>query len=439
MQTRRRPLAENPPIHNRMKYTINEKMEETDITLENMPLESIPVNKLSTTNIRKTPMRVPVSHNVQKAEQDTKPIKKVQPSQNQIDYDFNEILKEENIMMVNENPYLKISQLGEGGSSVVYKVITPDKNIYALKQVDTEGSNPAVVDGFKNEIALLQKLQKSDRIIKLVDSEINEDTISIVLELGDIDLKQLIEKNRIDDERIDPNFLRLIWQQMLEAVQTVHNELVVHGDLKPANFLFVSGTIKLIDFGIALAIDKEAETTSVERLAQAGTINYMAPECLERRPTRGNQRKIKQGRPSDVWSLGCILYQLVYNQPVFPQSEIITKIQAITNPNYEIEYPFIEEMPDFNYLEDVMRLCLQRNPKDRPTISQLLSHPYLTFNRQSITRNIQNLIIDVRDNFQDFDLDSEFSNMMLEEVVNSFYRGEEVDLQNIKEQLEQYH
>ena len=66
---------------------------------------------------------------------------------------------------------------------------------------------------------------------------------------------------------------------MLEAVQVVHGERIVHSDLKPANFLLVSGQLKLIDFGIAKAIPHE-NTTNIHRDTQIGTLSYMAPEAL---------------------------------------------------------------------------------------------------------------------------------------------------------------
>jgi serine/threonine-protein kinase TTK/MPS1 len=62
---------------------------------------------------------------------------------------------------------------------------------------------------------------------------------------------------------------------MLEAVHAIHEERVVHSDLKPANFLFVRGALKLIDFGIAKAI--QDETTNIHRDHQVGTVNYMSP------------------------------------------------------------------------------------------------------------------------------------------------------------------
>lgn len=65
---------------------------------------------------------------------------------------------------------------------------------------------------------------------------------------------------------------------MLDAVQTIHDENVVHTDLKPANFVLVKGRLKLIDFGISKAIAND--TTNIGRDQQIGTANYMPPEAL---------------------------------------------------------------------------------------------------------------------------------------------------------------
>lgn len=95
---------------------------------------------------------------------------------------------------------------------------------------------------------------------------------------------------------------------MLEAVHVIHEEKIVHTDLKPANFVSVKGVLKLIDFGIAKAIAND--TTNIHRETQVGTANYMSPEALEE-TTKSDGRKIMRlGRASDVWSLGCILYQV---------------------------------------------------------------------------------------------------------------------------------
>lgn len=63
-----------------------------------------------------------------------------------------------------------------------------------------------------------------------------------------------------------------IWQQILQAVNTIHEERIVHSDLKPANFLLVKGSLKLIDFGIAKAI--MSDTTNIQRDSQVNIIRH---------------------------------------------------------------------------------------------------------------------------------------------------------------------
>jgi serine/threonine protein kinase len=73
--------------------------------------------------------------------------------------------------------------------------------------------------------------------------------------------------------------LSFFWQ-MLEAVDTIHEERIVHTDLKPANFLFVNGILKLIDFGIAKAISDD--TTNIHRENQVGTLRFRSGHRITR-------------------------------------------------------------------------------------------------------------------------------------------------------------
>ncbi|KAH0794403.1 Pkinase-domain-containing protein [Histomonas meleagridis] len=376
------------------------------------------------------PKRVPVNQSTNHSLSISSSSSTTQPFSNQNtpeQHHSNGFFEQYNIFTVNNTPYLVLKKIGKGGSSKVYKVMAPDSNIYALKRVNINNINPQALESFVNEIALLKKLKEyhSDRIISMIDSEVDNTrgVISIVLELGDIDLRSLIEKNLAEKEEIDPNFLRLMWQQMLEAVQVVHHANVVHGDLKPANFLFVKGTLKLIDFGIAKRIAVENDTTNIERSNQVGTLNYMPPESLKLNET---SQKFKVGTSGDVWSLGCILYQLVYGRPPFPQTDWLQKIQAIVDDAYEIEFPEIIDRFDFPDLLQTMKSCLQRNPKLRPKISDLLNHPYLTFkptrqlNNEELEKDILLLINFIQEDYQDVPLESKEMSVLIKGIASNF-------------------
>ncbi|KAK7373116.1 hypothetical protein VNO80_06513 [Phaseolus coccineus] len=103
------------------------------------------------------------------------------------------------------------------------------------------------------------------------DGRVKDDGyIYMVLEYGEIDLAHMLSQKwkELDgnNQTIDANWLRFYWQQILQAVNTIHEERIVHSDLKPANFLLVKGSLKLIDFGIAKAI--MSDTTNIQRDSQ---------------------------------------------------------------------------------------------------------------------------------------------------------------------------
>tara|TARA_B110000305_G_scaffold22960_1_gene21008 strand:+ start:68 stop:634 length:567 start_codon:yes stop_codon:yes gene_type:complete len=175
------------------------------------------------------------------------------------------------------------------------------------------------IDSYANEIALLKRLQGNPAIIQLHDSQVdyNRKAIYLVMEPGEVDLNQVLQQQAALAKQQDGvpralnmNFIRLTWQQMLGAVHSIHEERIIHGDLKPANFLFVKGALKLIDFGIARAIQSD-DTTNIYRDSQVGTLNYMSPEAiLDTGSGASGNARMRLGRASDVWSLGCILYQV---------------------------------------------------------------------------------------------------------------------------------
>eukprot|EP00158_Paraphelidium_tribonemae_P003181 Partr_v1_DN25938_c0_g1_i2_m68724 putative ttk protein kinase len=285
-------------------------------------------------------------------------------------------------LLVNKTAYAKLELLGRGGSSKVFKVLAPNGKIYALKRVGLKGIDESTLSGYVNEIALLKRMESCDRIINLHEFEINKRAgyLHMVMECGEIDLAHVLADQK--ETPINLNFIRVYWEQMLEAVHAIHEERVVHSDLKPANFLFVKGALKLIDFGIAKAIQND--TTNIHRDHQVGTVNYMSPEAIMdtnamKEPNSDGSRTqcMKLGRASDVWSLGCILYQMVYGKPPFSHLAVIAKLQKIIDPKHPIEYPALDEQAANPFLIAVMKSCLQRDPKKRMTIPELLTHPFL--------------------------------------------------------------
>ncbi|KDQ06365.1 hypothetical protein BOTBODRAFT_39650 [Botryobasidium botryosum FD-172 SS1] len=306
--------------------------------------------------------------------------------------------KKPHYIHINRKSYHRLDCIGRGGSSRVYRVLSTDNAIYAVKKVSLDRADEETINSYVNEIALLNRLEGNDRIIRLFDSESNakKRTLTMLMECGEIDLARLLQEKQ--GQPIIPHWIATYWQQMLEAVQVIHDEKIVHSDLKPANFVLVKGSLKLIDFGIAKAIPND--TTNISRDQQIGTVNYMSPEAIEDTNLMPGRRCMKLGRPSDVWSLGCILYQMIYGQPPFYTLSVLQKMKAIPDPNHVIDFPqdsvpiipgskdpsgaagppkrlTTHSTPVRKDVVEMMKSCLQRDPKKRATIPEMLAADWL--------------------------------------------------------------
>ncbi|XP_045589450.2 uncharacterized protein Mps1 [Procambarus clarkii] len=298
-----------------------------------------------------------------------------------------EMLRQIDHIFVNGKQYLKLELIGRGGSSKVYEVLDlQTRKVKAIKVVELEGVDDATLKSYRNEIDILLRLRKSDRIIQLYDYEESNNHLSLVMEKGNDDLATVIASARGKKAApISSYTIQHYWEGMLRAVQAIHQEGIIHSDLKPANFLLFNGMVKLIDFGIASSIQQDM--TSIVKDSQAGTFSYMSPESLldvQSGPIIngrcGDHPTIKIGVKSDVWSLGCILYNLVYGRTPFQHLvSPFQKLAAISNPNHKISFPDIED----KQVLDVLKQCLQFYPGNRPSIQELLQHPYLTAGAQN--------------------------------------------------------
>ncbi|TVY48732.1 Serine/threonine-protein kinase [Lachnellula occidentalis] len=292
-----------------------------------------------------------------------------------------------NRMKVNGKYYTRLDCIGRGGSSRVYRVMAENSKFFALKRVTfDDGVDDMTRRGFEGEIDLLEKLKGVDRVIRLYDHEMNEEKgiLSVLMEMGELDMKKILDMRLgIENAKFDASFVRHYWKEMLSCLEAIHEHDVVHSDLKPHNFVLVQGKLKLIDFGIANAIQPD-ETVNVHRETQIGTPNYMSPESLmdsnAKPDSRGRiangPKLMKLGKPSDIWSLGCILYQMTYGRPPFDHIQNqIQRCHAIINHNYHIEYPTlgVGNVPVPASLIKTLKKCLYRDQYKRPSATELLS------------------------------------------------------------------
>ncbi|KAG7724880.1 hypothetical protein KL933_003296 [Ogataea haglerorum] len=290
------------------------------------------------------------------------------------------IEKPSNVLTINKQDFECLEQIGKGGSSRVYKARAVNgKRDYAIKVVTFDQFDEGAIASFKGEIEILKKLRDQERVVKLIDHSLKDGSLMLVMECGDIDLAHVLA-NR-SNLPFDPSFTRYHAVEMIKCVKAVHDAGIVHSDLKPANFLFVKGTLKLIDFGISNSLSDH--TVNIYRECQIGTPNYMAPETLieVNNTLKGDSLNgtWKVGKPADIWSCGCIIYQMVYGKPPYANYTGNKRILAITNPKVEIQYPRVTtDGTRVNGLViDTIQRCLKRNPSLRANADQLLETDFL--------------------------------------------------------------
>ncbi|XP_061574200.1 dual specificity protein kinase Ttk [Cololabis saira] len=309
------------------------------------------------------------AHTTGAAQQPCTPLNQIQTPQASITSLSNESIT------IKGKQFFILKMIGRGGSSKVYQVLDHRKQLFAVKYVDLEEADAQTVESYKNEIEHLNHLQQySDQIIKLYDYEITNSYIYMLMECGNLDLNTWL-RNR---KTVNPLERKFYWKNMLEAVQTIHKHGIVHSDLKPANFVIVNASLKLIDFGIANRI--QPDVTSIMKDSQVGTLNYMPPEAIKDTSSQPGKARSKISPKGDVWSLGCILYCMTYGKTPFQTiTNQIAKLHAIIDTSHRIEFPDIAERD----LLDVLKRCLVRNPRERISIAELLEHPYLQLKPQT--------------------------------------------------------
>ena len=259
-----------------------------------------------------------------------------------------------------KSKYEVIRTLGEGGygRALLVRCRTDPSKRYVMKEVRLSALKPKEREEARREAKVLAALRHPN-IVQYVDSFEDGRNFYIVMEYADGgDLAQKIEKRGrklFPEEEVLHDFI-----QIALAIKYIHDRKILHRDLKAQNvFLMKDGTVKLGDFGIARVLDNTAQLCKT----QIGTPYYLSPEICE-----GKRYNSK----TDIWSLGCILYELCALRHPFDAANINGLLMVIIHGKYKpIPGQYSENM------KRLLAMLLTRNPEKRPSIKQVLGMPFI--------------------------------------------------------------
>ncbi|CAH9081324.1 unnamed protein product [Cuscuta europaea] len=270
-----------------------------------------------------------------------------------------------------DNKYMLGDEIGKGAYGRVYKGLDLENGDFvAIKQVSLENIVQEDLNIIMQEIDLLKNLNHKN-IVKYLGSLKTKTHLFIILEyVENGSLANIIKPNKFGPfpESLVAHFIA----QVLEGLVYLHEQGVIHRDIKGANILTTKeGLVKLADFGVATKLtEADANTHSV-----VGTPYWMAPEVIELSGVCA---------ASDIWSVGCTVIELLTCVPPYYDLQPMPALFRIVQD----EHPPIPDSLS-PAITDFLRQCFQKDARQRPDAKTLLSHPWLQNSRRALQSSLR--------------------------------------------------
>ena len=258
-------------------------------------------------------------------------------------------------------PYEVVDRIGAGGMGEVYRATDTNlKRDVAVKVLpESFASDADRLARFRREAEVLASLNHPN-IAHIYGLENADGDTVIVMEL--VDGPTLAD--RIAEGPIPPDEALGIARQIADALEAAHSRQIVHRDLKPQNVkLKPDGTVKVLDFGIAKALDAEAISGGLSPVMTTpavtqtgvilGTAAYMAPEQARGKPV--DQR-------TDIWAFGCLLFEMLTGQPAFGGEDVMLTLARVLDRDTDVSsIPATISAA----VRHTVKLCLEKDPRKR--------------------------------------------------------------------------
>lgn len=263
--------------------------------------------------------------------------------------------------------YLILEELGAGSFARVYRcehTLTHKQFAGKLYEVDFAISD----EGCKlvrKEISIM-KLLRHEHVVRFEEVVSNRSWMLIVMEL--VEGRTLLSVMP-SSGGLPESFARLVMKQILDAIDFLHCNGIVHRDMKLENIMIQNdGTVKVIDFGLADYIHEEYKKEGLLIEGQCGSPHYYAPEMIL---ARGES--MFRGDKVDIWATGVLLYSLVTGfHPFFAEDDNQAALFAkILGDKVPYDNNISKE------LEDLLRKVLVKIPSKRTTLYGMRSHPWM--------------------------------------------------------------
>ncbi|XP_017673467.1 PREDICTED: serine/threonine-protein kinase Nek11 isoform X2 [Lepidothrix coronata] len=270
-------------------------------------------------------------------------------------------------------------KLGNGSFGSVYLVsdrkAKQGEELKVLKEISVGDLKPNETVEANLEAQLLSKLDHP-AIVKFYASFVERDSFCIITEYcegGDLDFK--IQEYK-DSGKIFTQSQVVEWFiQLLLGVNYMHERRILHRDLKAKNIFLKDNLLKIGDFGVSCLLMGSCDLATTF----TGTPYYMSPEVLKH---QGYNTK------SDIWSLGCILYEMCCMNHAFTGQNflsVVIKIVEGDTPSLPDRYP--------SKLNALLSSMLNKNPSLRPTAAEILKTPYIDEQLKKIQYKFTNLTV----------------------------------------------